>query len=89
MSNCSFKSPNPQIEPAMWQVLSTPIAQVVIILMALRQCLFLDYSDVVANKSLIKFNITNNIMPPWAVDNIYRKMADKRSVSAIEEAFED
>lgn len=53
------------------------------------QVSFLDYGDVVANKSLIKFNITNNIMPPWAADNIYRKMVHNRIVSPIEETFED
>jgi len=53
------------------------------------QVSFLDYDDVVANKSLIKFSITNNTKPPWAAHNIYRKMVHNRIVSPIEEAFED
>ncbi len=45
---------------------------------------FLDYLDVVAQKSSIRYNVEQKIMPPWPGDPSYRHYADERILKATE-----
>ncbi len=44
----------------------------------------LDFNDAVNRSNSIKFQVSNKTMPPWPVDNHYRKMAHERSLSDVE-----
>ena len=44
----------------------------------------LDFNDAVLQSSGIKYQIENKLMPPWPVDNNYRRMAHERNLSDAE-----
>lgn len=44
----------------------------------------LDFNDAVLHSSGIKYQVENKLMPPWPVDNNYRRMAHERSLSDVE-----
>lgn len=46
----------------------------------------LDYNDAVNHSNGIKYQVANNIMPPWPIDNNYRRMAHERNLSETEKA---
>lgn len=45
---------------------------------------FIEYSDVVANKYSIKYQVENRIMPPWPGDPNYRHYAEERVLKQSE-----
>ncbi len=44
----------------------------------------LDFSDAINHSTAIHYQVNNKLMPPWPVDNSYRKMAHERSLSENE-----
>lgn len=44
----------------------------------------MNYSQVNANKAMISFNLTNNVMPPWTADTSYTRFQHERLITLAE-----